>query len=121
MEPPACRELDRDRCANAKDIDGIHPALARRMGPQSLRRNLNTLLRHDVFNVADRSADPSANRLTDGAVNDNMVDYVATRIVDESDIRASKLFPHQYFAAYLIADDSVPQKNDEVRSLKGEV
>jgi len=67
-------------------------ALARKMGPQALRMNLNTLLRHDVLATSA------------------MVDYVADRIADESEIRASKQFPYQYFAAYLNADDNVPQK-----------
>jgi hypothetical protein len=40
----------------------------------------------------------------------NRVDYVADRIADESEIRRSKQFPYQYFAAYLNADDNVPQK-----------
>ncbi len=40
----------------------------------------------------------------------SMVDYVADRIADESEIRRSKQFPYQYFAAYLNADDNVPQK-----------
>jgi 60 kDa SS-A/Ro ribonucleoprotein len=39
-----------------------------------------------------------------------MVDCVADRIADESEIRRSKQFPYQYFAAYLNADDDVPQK-----------
>jgi 60 kDa SS-A/Ro ribonucleoprotein len=39
-----------------------------------------------------------------------MVDYVADRIADASEIRRSKQFPYQYFAAYLNADDNVPQK-----------
>jgi len=39
-----------------------------------------------------------------------MVDYVASRIADESEIRRSKQFPYQYFAAYLNVDDEVPQK-----------
>lgn len=39
-----------------------------------------------------------------------MVDYVASRIADESEIRRSKQFPYQYFAAYLNADSDVPQK-----------
>ena len=54
--------------------------------------NLNTLLRHDVLATSA------------------MVDYVADRIADESEIRRSKQFPYQYFAAYLNADDNVPQK-----------
>jgi hypothetical protein len=39
-----------------------------------------------------------------------MVDYMADRIADESEIRRGKQFPYQYFAAYLNADDNVPQK-----------
>jgi 60 kDa SS-A/Ro ribonucleoprotein len=42
-----------------------------------------------------------------------MVDYVADRIADESEIRRSKQFPYQYFAAYLNADDNVAQKTVE--------
>ncbi len=62
------------------------------------------------FNVVDRSVDPTPERVTDGAVNDNMVENVASRIADESEIRRSKQFPYQYFAAYLNADDNVPQQ-----------
>ncbi len=67
-------------------------ALARKMGPQASRMNLNTLLRHDVFK------------------SDAMVDYVAGRIADESDIRRSRQFPYQFFTAYLNAADEVPHK-----------
>ncbi len=70
----------------------VWAALARKMGPQALRMNLNTLLRHDVLATSA------------------MVDYIADRIADESEIRRSKQFPYQYFAAYLNADDNVPQK-----------
>lgn len=70
----------------------VWAALARKMGPQALRMNLNTLLRHDVLATSA------------------MVDYVADRIADESEIRRSKQFPYQYFAAYLHVDDNVPQK-----------
>ena len=81
-----------DLLSDAAKGPTVWAALARKMGPQALRMNLNTLLRHDV--------------LATGA----MVDYVADRIADESEIRASKQFPYQYFAAYLNADDNVPQK-----------
>ena len=54
--------------------------------------NSNTLLRHDVFE------------------SDAMVNYIAGRIADESEIRRGKQFPYQYFAAYLNVDDDVPQK-----------
>ena len=110
-----------DLLSDAAKGPTVWAALTRKMGPQALRMNLNTLLRHDVFSVVDRSADPktstadrsaypSITRMTDGAVNDNMVDYVADRIADESEIRRGKQFPYQYFAAYLNADDNVPQK-----------
>lgn len=66
--------------------------LARLMGPQALRMNLNTLLRHDVLK------------------SEEMVEYVASRISDESEIRRSKQFPYQFFAAYLNASHEMPQK-----------
>ncbi len=70
----------------------VWTTLARKMGPQALRMNLNTLLRHDVLAA------------------DAMVDEVAGRIADESEIRRSKQFPYQYLAAYFNADDNLPQK-----------
>ena len=53
--------------------------------------NLNTLLRHDVFNVVARSVDPTSARLTVGAVNDNMVNYIAERIADKAEVRRSRV------------------------------
>jgi 60 kDa SS-A/Ro ribonucleoprotein len=88
-----------DLLADAAKGPKVWAALARKMGPQALRMNLNTLLRHDVFNLERLSQSSS-----------NMVEYVADRIADESEIRRSKQFPYQYFAAYLNADDNVPQK-----------
>lgn len=93
-------ELDNvrwDLLSDAAKGPKVWAALARKMGPQALRMNLNTLLRHDVFNVVSDN-------------NDSLIDYVADRIADESEIRRSKQFPYQYFAAYLNADDNVPQK-----------
>ncbi len=93
-------ELDNvrwDLLSDAAKGPKVWAALARKMGSQALRMNLNTLLRHDVFNVASDNSD-------------NLIAYVATRIADESEIRRSKQFPYQYFAAYLNADDNVPQK-----------
>jgi len=81
-----------DLLSDAAKGPKVWTALARKMGPQALRMNLNTLLRHDVLAVSA------------------MVEYVADRIADESEIRRSKQFPYQYFAAYLNADDNVPQK-----------
>ncbi len=81
-----------DLLSDAAKGPTVWAALARKMGPQALRMNLNTLLRHDVL------------------ATNAMIDYVADRIADESEIRRSKQFPYQYFAAYLNADDNVPQK-----------
>jgi 60 kDa SS-A/Ro ribonucleoprotein len=105
-----------DLLSDAAKGPTVWAALARKMGPQALRMNLNTLLRHDVFNVEQLSSTVSeadTNFTSDkrlGQSFDNMVDYVADRIADESEIRRSKQFPYQYFAAYLNADDNVPQK-----------
>lgn len=72
-------------------------AMARQMGPQALRMNLNTLLRHGVFQNGNR--------------NDSvMIDYVASRIADADEIRRSRQFPYQFLAAYLNVADEVPQK-----------
>jgi 60 kDa SS-A/Ro ribonucleoprotein len=70
----------------------VWKSIARQMGPQALRMNLNTLLRHEV--LSDRG----------------IVDYVAERIADASDIRRSRQLPYQFLAAYLNASPEVPQK-----------
>ncbi len=97
-----------DLLSDAAKGPKVWTALARKMGPQALRMNLNTLLRHDVFHVAASLRDADAS-LGETGLRD-MVDYVAERIADKSEIRRSKQFPYQYFAAYLNADDNVPQK-----------
>jgi 60 kDa SS-A/Ro ribonucleoprotein len=66
-------------------------AIARQMGPQALRMNLNTLQRHGVLD------DPE------------MVATVAARIADRDEIRSSRQFPYQYLAAYLNVEDTIPQ------------
>jgi 60 kDa SS-A/Ro ribonucleoprotein len=66
------------------------------MGPQALRMNLNTLLRHGVF------------RTETGAVDGEMVNYVAARIADADEIHRSRQFPYQYLAAYLNVSAEVP-------------
>ena len=54
----------------------VWAALARKMGPQALRMNLNTLLRHGVFNVAFHSVkDADSKPNFRGAKDDNMVLY----------------------------------------------
>jgi len=69
----------------------VWAAIAQTMGPQALRMNLNTLQRHGVFEDT------------------GMVRTVADRLADEKEIRRSRQFPYQYFAAYLNASDEVPQ------------
>lgn len=81
-----------DLLADAARGPSVWKAMANQMGPQALRMNLNTLLRHEVLH--DRE----------------MVDYVAAKIADAEEIRHSRQFPYQYLAAYLNAEDSLPQK-----------
>ncbi len=79
-----------DLLADAAKGPEVWKAIARQMGPQALRMNLNTLLRHDV--LEDRE----------------MVEDVAARIADEDAIRRSRQFPYQFLSAYLNADAGVP-------------
>jgi 60 kDa SS-A/Ro ribonucleoprotein len=79
-----------DLLADAARGVEVWKAIARQMGPQALRMNLNTLTRHGVL------ADPE------------MVAYVAGRIADPEEVRRSRQFPYQFFAAYLNASDDVP-------------
>jgi len=81
-----------DLLADAARGSTTWKAIARQMGPQALRMNLNTLLRHEV--LSDRG----------------MVDFVAAKIADAEEIRGSRQFPYQYLAAYLNGDDGLPQK-----------
>lgn len=69
----------------------VWSAIARTMGPQALRMNLNTLERQGVFAEAE------------------MARVVAERLSDEAEVRRSRQFPYQYFAAYLNASETVPQ------------
>ena len=87
-----------DLLADAAKGPLVWKAIARQMGPQALRMNLNTLLRHEVFSAGI------------GGVDQELVDYVASRIADADDIHRSRQFPYQFLAAYLNADESVPQK-----------
>ena len=73
----------------------VWQAIARQMGPQALRMNLNTLVRQGVFE-GDGSAE--------------FAKYVAGRLADADDIRRSRQFPYQYLAAYLNVGDSVPHE-----------
>jgi 60 kDa SS-A/Ro ribonucleoprotein len=71
----------------------VWQAIARQMGPQALRMNLNTLVRHEVF---------------EGSAGAEVAKYVAGRLADADDIRRSRQFPYQFLAAYLNAGDTVP-------------
>ncbi len=81
-----------DLLADAARGPSVWKAIARQMGPQALRMNLNTLLRHEALNDAE------------------MVDFVADKIADAEEIRSSRQFPYQYLSAYLNAEDAQPQK-----------
>jgi 60 kDa SS-A/Ro ribonucleoprotein len=85
-----------DLLADAAQGPLVWQAIARQMGPQALRMNLNTLLRHEV--------------LRNGKADAEMVEYIAARIADADEIRRSRQFPYQYLAAYLNADAALPQK-----------
>ncbi len=85
-----------DLLADAAKGPLVWKAIARQMGPQALRMNLNTLLRHQV--------------LGNGKADREMVDYVAGRMADADEIRRSRQFPYQFLAAYINAADEVPQK-----------
>src|SRR5262249_52628645 len=80
-----------DLLADAARGPAVWKALARGMGAQALRMNLNTLLRHGVFK--------------DGA----LTAEVAARLADPEEVRRSRQFPYQFLAAYLNAEAEVPQ------------
>lgn len=87
-----------DLLADAARGPLVWKAIARQMGPQALRMNLNTLLRRGAFHFEN------------GATDYAMVDYVAGRIADPADVLRSRQFPYQFFAAQLNADETMPQK-----------
>jgi 60 kDa SS-A/Ro ribonucleoprotein len=64
--------------------------IGKNMGWQALRINLNTLLRHGVFNDA------------------KMVNWVADRLRDKESIRKSNAFPYQLMMAYQAAKQDMP-------------
>jgi 60 kDa SS-A/Ro ribonucleoprotein len=68
----------------------VWKAIARQMGHQALRMNLNTLLRHGVFDDAE------------------MVSFVASRLADVDEVKRARQFPYQYLAAYLNAEAALP-------------
>jgi len=96
-----------DLLADAAKGPLVWKAIARQMGPQALRMNLNTLMRHKV--------------LGNGKQDQAMVDYVADRLADADDIRRSRQFPYQFLAAYLNASSDVPQKIKAALSKAAEI
>jgi 60 kDa SS-A/Ro ribonucleoprotein len=85
-----------DLLADAAKGPLVWKAIARQMGPQALRMNLNTLLRHEVLGADQTQRE--------------MVDYVAGRIADADEIRRSRQFPYQFLAAYLNAAQELPHQ-----------
>jgi 60 kDa SS-A/Ro ribonucleoprotein len=81
-----------DLLADSAKGPKVWTAIARQMGPQALRMNLNTLLRHDVFKDAA------------------MVSFVAERLAEAEEIKQARQFPYQYLAAYLNAEDGLPHE-----------
>lgn len=81
-----------DLLADAALGPKVWVAIARQMGPQAIRMNLNTLMRHGVFNHC------------------SMVEHVAARITDPEEVRRSKQFPYQFLAASLNAEADLPLK-----------
>ncbi|MFO0935277.1 MAG: TROVE domain-containing protein [Gemmataceae bacterium] len=86
----------------AKDTR-VWKAIAKQMGPQALRMNLNTLSRHGVFE------DPE------------MVQWVRDRLRNREEILRSKQFPYQYFSAFKNADGKLPQVLREALSEATEI
>jgi 60 kDa SS-A/Ro ribonucleoprotein len=105
-----------DLLADAAKGPEVWKAICRKMGPQALRMNLNTLARHEVFGPVANTGWTVGRALREAlgfqaaSADARMVDYVAGRIADEEEIHRSRQFPYQYLAAYLNVDESVPKK-----------
>ena len=105
-----------DLLADAAKGPEAWKAIARKMGPQTLRMNLNTLARHAVFGRKSETGWKIRRAIADAlrikptsSESDDMVAYVAGRLADVEEIRRSRQFPYQYLAAYLNAGDGIPQ------------
>ena len=92
-----------DLLADAALSPEVWKAIAKKMGPQALRMNINTLHRHEVLN------DPT------------MVEYVAERIGNRDEVLRSRQFPYQYLAAYLNASAEVPTSIREALNVAAEL
>ncbi|KAA1258028.1 hypothetical protein LF1_05190 [Rubripirellula obstinata] len=102
-----------DLLADAAKGPLVWKAIARQMGPQALRMNLNTLLRHDVFHSGSVVSTESDTKSRSGRTchyDNAMIDYVAGQLADRDAIARSRQFPYQFLAAYMNASDEVPNK-----------
>ncbi|EMI21276.1 TROVE domain-containing protein [Rhodopirellula maiorica SM1] len=91
-----------DLLADAAKGPLVWKAIARQMGPQALRMNLNTLLRHDAFK--------KPGILGFAGADNAMIDYVVGQLANRDAIARSRQFPYQFLAAYMNASDEVPSK-----------
>jgi len=104
-----------DMLADAVKGPRVWRALARQMGPQALRMNLNTLVRQQAFAVggqsseADQTDEANQVREAEQAAAAEFVTFVSEKLADENDIRRSRQFPYQFFSAFLNAGENVPQ------------
>ena len=84
-------------------------AIARQMGPQALRMNLNTLQRHGVF---DQKNDGVIARISQAIglqpYQKNMGEFVADKLYDVEAILRSRQFPYQFMAAYMNVKPGIP-------------
>ena len=102
-----------DLLADAAKGPLVWKAIARQMGPQALRMNLNTMLRHDVFHRSSVVSTVNGNESRSGRTchyDNAMIDYVAGRLADPDAIARSRQFPYQFLAAYMNASEEVPSK-----------
>lgn len=72
-------------------------AVARNAAWQMTRMNLNTFARHGVFKNAEGDADIE------------MIGLVSARLRDPEQIAKAKVFPYQLLAAFLNAEEAVPE------------
>ena len=93
-----------DLLADAAKGPQVWRAIARQMGPQALRMNLNTLVRQKAF--AELGDEASEAEKADAA---EFIAFVAQRLADENEIRRSRQFPYQFLSAFLNAGENVPQ------------
>lgn len=79
-------------------LDAEWAQIARTASWQATRMNLNTFLRHDVFN--DQK----------GRAKGDMIKIIAKRLRDPVAIRKARAFPYQLMAAFVNAHDAMPRE-----------